>query len=151
MMPPLTLITVIYIIIPLGLMAGDPTLYTQAKRHKNYRSTSVYRVRRGDTLSSIAMRAGISVNKLKELNHLSSDRINPGQRLVLKRPSARTISPKTTRTTNGNGKQKIHPVQPGDTLWDLARKYNTTVDKLCRANRISPGHRLHPGDALVIP
>jgi len=138
------------LVIPLGLMAGDPTLYTEAKHHKRRRNTTVYRVRRGDTLSRIALRAGISVRTLKRLNHLTSDRIKPGKRLVLSRTSNRKPPPRG-RITAPKGKQDTHPVQPGDTLWALAKKYNTTIDKLCRANRISPGHRLHPGDVLVIP
>ncbi len=50
-------------------------------RHKS--ASSSYRVRRGDTLSRISKRTGISVGELKRLNHLSSSRLKPGRRLAL--------------------------------------------------------------------
>jgi membrane-bound lytic murein transglycosylase D len=45
----------------------------------------VYRVRRGDTLSRIARMFGTSVSSIKTLNQLSSDRINVGDRLTVRR------------------------------------------------------------------
>ena len=43
-----------------------------------------------------------------------------------------------------------HKIRPGDTLWDLARRYDTTVKSIRAANRIS-GSKLKPGQQLVIP
>ncbi|NLY88456.1 MAG: DUF3794 domain-containing protein [Firmicutes bacterium] len=43
-------------------------------------------------------------------------------------------------------------IQPGDTLWSIARRYQTTVDALCRANDLSgPGAEVLPGKKLLIP
>ena len=47
------------------------------------RSRQVYRVKRGDTLSSIARLFETSVSAIKQWNRLHSNRINPGQRLTV--------------------------------------------------------------------
>lgn len=53
-----------------------------ARKHNG--SSSYHKVRRGETLSSIAAKHGTTVSKLKKLNHLRSDRIRYGQRLRVK-------------------------------------------------------------------
>ena len=42
-------------------------------------------------------------------------------------------------------------VQYGDTLWDIARRYNTTVEELVRINHISNPDLIHVGEILRIP
>jgi membrane-bound lytic murein transglycosylase D len=49
------------------------------------------RVRRGETLASIARRSGVSVKQLRALNGLSSGRVRAGQVLVVRRPSRKSI------------------------------------------------------------
>ncbi len=136
------------LVVPLGVSASDPSLYAERRRTPP-RGARVYRVKPGDTLSSVSRATGISVERLKELNNLPSDHLKPGQRLVLAaegRP-AKGTSP----SAKEEGSPRVHHIQPGDTLWDLARRYGTTVEKICRANRISPGKRLNLGDTLIIP
>ncbi len=141
------------LIIPLGLGAADPTLYREANAPRRYREGRVYRVRRGDTLSGIARRTGVPVHRLKALNNLRSDMLHPGQRLVLTGASERSEVAMSTpgRVPSSRGGERVHHVRRGDTLWDLARRYGTTVDRICRANRISRSHRLQLGDTLLIP
>jgi membrane-bound lytic murein transglycosylase D len=50
-----------------------------------YRTRIIYRVRSGDTLSTIAQRQRVSVRKLKQWNNLRTDFIRVGQRLVIYR------------------------------------------------------------------
>ena len=42
-------------------------------------------------------------------------------------------------------------VQPGDTLWKIARRYQTTMDTLARVNQISNPDRIDIGQKLIIP
>ena len=58
-------------------------LVTEAPRASSERVRQVYRVKRGDTLSSIARLYETSVSALKQWNRLRSNRINPGQRLTV--------------------------------------------------------------------
>lgn len=45
----------------------------------------------------------------------------------------------------------IYFVQPEDTMWSVAKKYKTSVDKITKCNNLSPVHTLTPGTKLVIP
>lgn len=141
------------LVIPLGVAASDPSLYAD-EREANRRGSRVYKVRKGDTLSSVSRRTGVPVDQIQALNDLSPDMLQPGQRLVLagpSKPQAKAASSKAKPGLGEGRKERIYHVQEGDNLWDLARKYGTTVDSICRANRISQGRRLHVGDTLIIP
>lgn len=60
---------------------GKSSTRTASRASGSVRTT--YRVRRGDTLSAIARRNGVSVAKLKQANSLRSSRLKVGQRLVI--------------------------------------------------------------------
>lgn len=142
------------LVIPLGQAASDPALYAEEGRASRHGS-KVYKVRRGDTLAAISRRSGVPVETLRSVNQLKNDDLRPGQRLVLGEPAgsakAGRVAQPQGKAPVSAGKSRVHHVQQGDTLWDLARRYGTTVDHICRANRISPGHTLNLGDSLVIP
>ena len=142
------------LVIPLGSAADDPSLYAEEGRATRRGGTRVYKVRRADTLASVARRTGIPVDRLREINHLASNDLRPGQRLVLDAapvPITPSQAAAKESASRGTAKPKVHQVRAGDTLWDLARHYGTTLDQLCRANRITPSHRLNLGDTLIIP
>lgn len=94
-------------------------------------------VQKGETLSSIGRKYGAGVPVLKEVNSLTSNRIKPQMRLLI--PSGRDIRSSTERV--------VHVVKKGETLYRIALKYNTSVEKIkewnnLRDNLISPGKRL---------
>jgi len=94
-------------------------------------------VQKGETLSSIGRRYGVAVHVLKEVNSLESNRIKPDMRLLI--PSRKDIGSSTERV--------VHVVRKGETLYRIALKYNTSVEKIkewnnLRDNLISPGKRL---------
>ncbi len=92
-----------------------------------------YIVRKGDTLSAIARRFGITVDRLARENNLQNpNRIYPGQAIFL--PGIKT-----------------HVVQRGDTLTRLARRYGTTVSALARINEIKNVHFIKTGAILFVP
>ena len=91
-------------------------------------------VRRGESLGAIAQRHRITVAQLKRLNNLSGTTIRPGQKLVV---GTRTVAVATApKPTPPSGEAFIyHVVQPGDTLWDIAKRYpGVSVDDLKRLN-----------------
>ena len=99
----------------------------------------VYRVRRGDSISSIAKKFGISQRSLRRTNKLRSSKLRIGQRLVL-------VIPPRTVTQPPPGKN-VHVVKRGETLFSIAKKYHTSVTKIriinsLRTTRISIGQRL---------
>lgn len=53
--------------------------------------------------------------------------------------------------STSHGKPKVHTVYAGQRLGSIAKRYNVTVDELCRENGISRTAPIHPGQKLVIP
>ncbi len=120
-----------------------------------------YRVQSGDVLGKIAQRYHVRVSDLQKWNNLSGNMIRVGQRLNIwvlpnyhQQPS--TYSPAAT-IAKASAKQEVlsatssaryHLVQPGDTLWDISKKYgNVTVAELkqlnnLRSNQIKVGQKL---------
>jgi LysM repeat protein len=95
----------------------------------------VYRVQPGDTLYLISRRHGREVEAIRRLNGLGQDLIYPGQTLLVP-IAAEGYLP--------------YSVQPGDTLYLLARRVGTSVDRLKQLNGL-PGEVLLRGQLLQIP
>lgn len=107
-----------------------------------------YRVRPGDTLSTIARRWHITMKSIVTANRLRSDRLRAGQRLILTVPNVeRAPIQQASRST---GSHKIHAVSSGETLSSIARRYDVSVSALRTTNRIS-GNVIRPGQRLRIP
>jgi membrane-bound lytic murein transglycosylase D len=109
-------------------------------------SYGYHRVRRGETLSSIARRNGTSVNAIVKANHLRSrNRIRVGQRLKIpQRGGVAAADAGAVAATNVR-----HTVRRGDSLWRLASHYGTTVDRIRRDNGLR-SDRLVVGQRLTI-
>lgn len=99
-----------------------------------------YTVQKGDSLWSISKKLGTTVDKLKELNNLTSNTLSIGQ--LLKIPTEQNeIIPSLSNT---------YTVQSGDTLYSIAKKYNTTVDEIKNLNNLL-SNTLSIGQKLKIP
>jgi len=108
-----------------------------------------YRVARGDTLDRIARRFDTSSRAIAASNGIRvDDTIYVGQRLKVT-PGARygSTSPSRDPVTG----EAVHTVRRGDTLWEIARTYRSSVDEICSVNRISPHSTLRPGTKLTVP
>ena len=101
-------------------------------------STIDYVVKSGDNLYAIARKYNTTVNEIKSLNNLGSDILSVGQ--ILKIP---TVTPSQEQ-------KETYIVQSGDSLYSIARKFNTTVDELKRLNNLS-SNLLSIGQVLVLP
>ena len=105
--------------------------------------SNIYIVKSGDSLYSIARKYNTTVDEIKRLNNLSSNVLSIGQ--VLKIPSS-----ESSNTGSGTGISNTYVVKSGDSLYSIARKYNTTVDELKRLNNLS-SNVLNIGQVLKIP
>lgn len=102
-------------------------------------SANDYTVVAGDTLWGIARKFNVSVDDLKSLNNLTSNSLSIG--MVLKIPP---YSNKKNEETN------VYVVKSGDSLWSIARKFNSTVDEIKRLNSLQ-SNILSIGQRLVVP
>jgi membrane-bound lytic murein transglycosylase D len=109
-------------------------------------NSSTHTVRSGDTLYDIAQSYGVTVTALRRANGLSTSRIYPGKVLRIPTP-VDTGSQSPSRTAN---QPNTYKVQKGDTLYDIARRFGTSISALRRANGLSSS-RIYPGDVLRIP
>ena len=97
----------------------------------------VYIVKKGDTLSEIAEKYNTTYQELAEYNNISNpDMIYVGQEIKI--PS------------NSEKEEIIYIVKKGDTLSEIAKKYNTTVDKLVKDNNISNPNLIYTGQEIII-
>lgn len=101
--------------------------------------TSVYYVKKGDSLYGIAKSYGVSVEDIKRLNSLSSNSLSIGQELLIPGLSS-----------ENNASVKVYTVVKGDSLYKIANLYGISVDELKNANKLSSSV-LSIGQQLVIP
>lgn len=104
---------------------------------------SYHTVQAGENLFRISLRYGTNVPTLVTLNGLASaNRIYAGQTLCVA-GAVVTTPPPSTQTT--------YTVQPGDTLYSIARRFNVTMTALIQANGISNWNLIYVGQRLQIP
>ncbi len=117
----------------------------------------VYRVKSGDVLGSIAQRHGVKVNDIKAWNNLNSNMIHPNQKLniwfrtpVNNNVASSKIAGPVAQPVLLSPDAKTYTVQPGDTLWDISKKFpGLSIDKIKSLNNIK-GNKLQPGQKLII-
>jgi membrane-bound lytic murein transglycosylase D len=112
-----------------------------------------HKIKRGETVSTIAARYGVSQYAIFEANNLSRrSKIYAGKSLIVPVPLDREYR-SSSRRKNGEYKAKnaIYSVRAGDTMWDIARAFGTTVGALRRINYIERGSRIYVGQKLKIP
>lgn len=100
---------------------------------------NTYVVQPGDTLYGISRQHNTSVQKLKELNNLSDENIYPSQVLII-----------SENDSSNPSECVIYTVKKGDNLYNIAKKYNTTVDEIKRYNNLS-SNNLSIGQTIRIP
>lgn len=118
---------------------GDADVQENATTHK---------VRRGESLFSIAEDYGVTIDNLKEWNNLSSSSIDAGQTLIVNASAA-----KASKKSSGSSEKKAattkHKVRRGETLGAIASRYGVTVDNLKDWNNLSSS-RIDVGQTLIV-
>ena len=100
---------------------------------------STHVVRAGDTLGALALAYGVSEERLMALNGLHDSRIRVGQTLAV------------LDARHADGASVEHVVASGDTLSDIARRYDVGVDDITdREGRTLPADLIRPGETLLV-
>jgi len=106
----------------------------------------VYRVDRGDYLGRIAKAHNVHIFEIKEWNKLKSTKLDIGDKLVIYVKKGKHL----TAEKNILGKNE-YTIQKGDTLWDIAKKYNgLSVWKIKALNNME-NDNLKPGTTILLP
>jgi len=100
---------------------------------------TIYTVKAGDSLYKIANNYDISVQTLIDYNDLSSTNLSIGQKILI--PVSESID---------NEKYDTYIVKSGDNLYNIANKYNTTINELMNINNLST-NILSIGQKLLVP
>ncbi|MBO8158532.1 C40 family peptidase [Thermosyntropha sp.] len=109
-----------------------------------------YVVKSGDSLWKIAVNNGTTVDKLKQLNNLTSDLLFPGQVLLLSKdiPTDKEISLENNNESTDD-QYSVYKVQPGDSLWKIARENGMDIESLKKINNLNSDN-LNIGDKLLV-
>lgn len=121
-----------------------------------------YIVKKGEGLFRVAERFNVEVYDLKKWNRLSSNTVSAGQKLVILNDIGETQAeelaeqktPKAEKRAKAiahkPARNRYHRVQPGDTLWNIAQRYDgLSIEQLKKVNRIR-GNALKPGQKLIV-
>ena len=85
-------------------------------------ATDLYTIKKGDTLYAIALKNNTTVDKIKELNNLTSNTLSIGQKIRI--PGKEVVG-------------KSYTVKPGDTLYGISKRYNVSIDTLKSLNNLT--------------
>jgi membrane-bound lytic murein transglycosylase D len=146
--------------------SGDTVAYSHKATH--------YKVRKGDTVGSIADDFQVPVDKVRKWNHLKGNTVATGRTLLIYKPLGGPGGPETASTGDDPAPSKsskkgkttaaaktgsksaagsqvatVHKVKKGETLSSIAQSYNTTVANL-KKNNSNLSANLRPGEVLVI-
>ena len=118
----------------IGLLACLP-ICLQAQTSDSY---FLHTIARGENLTSIAATYNVSVADIVRLNPGSDRLIKAGETLRI------------PQSKDNNGPQ-YHTIQPGETLYGLMKRYDVTVEAICKANPGLSESNFRSGQVIIIP
>ena len=125
-----------------SLASGDIAAVQPTQLAKASAAGSSYKVRRGDTLSGIASKLGVSVASLKQQNNLQGASLRTGQTL--------TVGESVTSLAD-NSNSITYRVRKGDSLASIARRHGVDIKDVMRWNTVlSSAKDIQPGDRLTL-
>ena len=140
----------------------NPILYSGYKSSQEGGSRIYHKVRKGQTLASIAKKYGVTVAQIKDWNNISArtKTVKTGRTLVIfknavttsqssssKNSSSKTASSNTAKNSGGS---KYYTVRKGDTLYGVARKNNISLNELLKLNGLTAKSTIHAGKKLRV-
>ena len=117
-------------------------------------------VRSGDTISGLAKHYNSDSTLIKQANRLNNSQIIVGQTLLIPTASSKAAvyaysegqrqNRRSQRKPASSLQKTTHTVTSGDSFWLIAKRFNTTPQKLARWNGKAPKDTLRVGEKLVI-
>ncbi|THD77739.1 MAG: LysM peptidoglycan-binding domain-containing protein [Phenylobacterium sp.] len=146
----------------LALSAGASSAAVHHRRHHHHAApaaeadqpaAATYKVRKGDTLATIADTLNVTVAQLKKANHLKGTALTPGK--ILKIPGAAPAKGATGKKGSHAAQAAAeapttYKVRKGDTLDKVAKKTGVSVAELRAANGLTKRAKIHAGQSLKL-
>ncbi|HPM01354.1 MAG TPA: LysM peptidoglycan-binding domain-containing protein [Candidatus Cloacimonadota bacterium] len=127
----------------------------EKKSKKQSVSNQTYKVKSGDNLSSIAKKHGLTVDELKSMNQMSSNKLSVGQELTVSKAIQAPENNEPVRIAdqeednNVSVENTTYKVKKGDTLFRIAKAHQMNVEDLKKLNNIT-NNELKVGQVLLI-
>lgn len=124
-----------------------------------------HKVRKGETLSHISMKYGVSVNNIRRWNGIKGNNIRVGQKIVIysnnkgpassssasSKTSSGSKSNKSSVKTTEDGGYLYYTVKSGDNLWDIAKKFDgVSYEQIMKINGFTKKSKIYPGNKIKI-
>lgn len=130
------------------LLSGTPLVEATSSGS----GTSIYVVKEGDTLATIATQLNVDFQTLLSLNpDIDPDLIVVGQEIVVPGGQGQATGGAPTPLPENFSGLIEYQVVAGDTLLDIANRFNTTVDAIVAENGLENANDIRTGDVLQIP
>lgn len=127
------------------ILLQDISQITQTGSPENYNQDMSYIVQIGDTISGIALKYGTTVRELVTINNIQNPNlIYPGQEIKV------PINGNPQNGTEYHTGHIVYKVEKGDTLSELALRFNTTVQEIAELNNIKNVNLIYIGERLRI-
>ena len=98
---------------------------------------NVYKVKSGDTIETIATMYGLPVSRLVEINSLNDTELRQDDEIII--------------PEDKKGYFEYYTINKGDTLYDIARRYNINPDLLSTLNGLNNADYIYPNQVILIP
>jgi membrane-bound lytic murein transglycosylase D len=145
------------LLVPVDNVAQFQSALAEYPEHERI-SWKRHQVKSGEVLGVIAEDYRTNVDLIRKVNRIKGNSIRVGSTLII--PVARknlsryqlssTQRLKSIQNSKHDGNRVEYQVREGDTLWDIARKYDVGVQQLAKWNGMAPRDPLRPGSKLVI-
>ncbi len=143
-----------------GLAAARESVVEKLEYVADNGETETYRIRPGDSLSTIARKHKTTIAWLRDVNDLRKGRLlRVGMRIQVpdresKKPVVRNVAKKEAPANSAEivtSQGVLYVVQPGDSLYTIAEEYDSTVSELLKMNKMRRGQVLKIGMKLKVP
>lgn len=130
-----------------SLKPGTKLILWPPKRHFAKQTLmTTYKIKSGDSLSSIAHAYHTSVDSIRKMNHFKHNTIRVGKVIQVPVKAKHYFSAQHHRAP----KRIIYHVKSGDTITGIAKRFHVSLENLTRWNRLSDPHHLKINQALVM-
>lgn len=130
----------------IALTASNESIADNVEYVADQKEIQSYKVKKGDTLSSIARRYRTTVAYLRDINDFSrKKKISVGRKIFV--PDRTPLKEKRPELAA----KKFHIVQRGDNVASIAKKYKTSVSSLKKLNKLKSKSSLKIGSRILLP